>query len=67
MYAHPLLNQEIARHRRADLVREGTQAQLVRTARLERHPRERLAAAQLTWLLDFLRRRTAVGEPAANG
>ena len=65
---HPFVNQEIARYHHADLLREATQARLARTARLDRHPRKRrLAAARLTWLLHFPRRRTAVAEPAANG
>lgn len=66
MSPDPLLNQEIARHRHAELLREATQERLARTARLERQPRQRLAAAQLTWLLRFPRRRTTVVEPAAN-
>jgi hypothetical protein len=66
MYPSSFSNQEIARHRHADLLREATQARLARTARLERQPRQRLAAAQLTWLLRFARRRTTVVEPAAN-
>ncbi len=66
MYPNPFLNQEIARYRHADLLREATQARLARTARLERQPRERLAAARLTWLLHLPRRRKAVVEPVAN-
>jgi len=62
----PLLNQEIARYRHSDLLREAAQARLVRTARLERQPRQRLAAAQLTWLLHLLRKRTEVAERVAN-
>jgi hypothetical protein len=61
------LNHEIPRQRHADLLREATQERLARTARLERQPRKRLAAEQLTWLLHFPRRRTAVAEPAAKG
>lgn len=63
---HPFLNQEIARHRHADLLREATQARLARTARLEGQPRQRLAGAQLTWLLRFSRGRTTVVEPVPN-
>jgi hypothetical protein len=66
MHPNPLLNQEIARHRHAELLREATQARLARTVRLERRPRRRLAEAQLSWLLRF-RRRTTVVEPVANG
>jgi len=64
---HPLLHEEIARYRHAYPLPEATQARLARTARLERQPRQRLAAAQLTWLLYFRRRSAAVAEPAANG
>jgi hypothetical protein len=63
MYPDPFSNQEIAHHRHAELLREATQARLARTARLERRPRERLAATQLTWLPHFPRRRTTVVEP----
>jgi hypothetical protein len=66
VHPNPLLNQEIARHRHADLLREAAQARLARTARLERRPRQRLAAAQLSWLLRFPRRRTTVVDPVAN-
>jgi hypothetical protein len=66
MYPNPFSNQEIARHRHAELLREATQARLARTARLERQPRERLAATQLTWLLHLPRRRKAVAERVAN-
>ena len=63
---HPLLHEEIARYRHAYPLTEATQARLARTARLERQPRQRLAAAQLTWLLRFPRRRTTAAEPVAN-
>ena len=66
MYPSPLLYQEIARHRHADRLREATQARLARTALLERRPRQRPAAAQLTWILHFPRRRTTVIEPFAD-
>jgi hypothetical protein len=64
---NPSFHQEIVRHRHAELLREATEARLARTARFERQPRELSAAAQLTWLLHFPRRRTAVAEPDANG
>jgi len=64
---NPSLNLEIARHRHADLLHAAAQERLARTARLERQPRERPAAAQLTWLLHFRRRSAAVAEPVANG
>jgi hypothetical protein len=64
MHPNPAQNQEIALHRHAVLLREATQERLARTARLERQPRQRLAAAQLSWLLRFPRRRTTVVEPA---
>jgi hypothetical protein len=63
MHPNPFFNQEIARHRHAELLREATQARLARTGPLERQPRRRLAAAQLTWLLHFPRMRTTAVEP----
>jgi hypothetical protein len=67
MHPNSFLNQEIARQRHAELLREATQERLARTARLERQPRQRLPAAQLTWLLHFRRTRTTVVEPVADG
>jgi hypothetical protein len=66
MYPNPFSNQEIARHRHAELLRDATQARLARTGRPERQPRVRLAATQLTWLLHLPRRRKAIVEPVAN-
>jgi hypothetical protein len=66
MHTNPLLNQEIARQRHAELLREATQARLARRTPLERQPRRRLAAAQLTWLLPFHRTRTTAAEPVAD-
>lgn len=67
MHPNPLLNQEIARYRHAELLREATQARLARTAPLERQRRQWLPAAQLSWLLHLRRTRTTVVEPVADG
>lgn len=67
MYPNSFLNQEIARQRHAELLREATQERLARTVRLERQPRQQLPAAQLSWLLRFRRTRTTVVEPVADG
>jgi hypothetical protein len=64
MYPHPLIQQEIARYRHADLLREATQA------RLEHGPRERLGAQRLPRLLHLRRAQAPAAidaAPAANG